>query len=81
MMSEQGLAGQAMGQPQVDMEMVQQVAAMLMKGMAPEELLQQGVPQEVLQAAMELVRSQASMQQPIGPGQEGLAGQYVQSAM
>lgn len=81
-MNTQGLAGQSTAQqPQIDMEMVQQVAAMLMKGMSPEELLQQGVPQEVLQAAMELVRSQAQMQQPMAPGQEGLAGQYVQSAV
>lgn len=78
-MEEQGLAGQSMGQPQLDMEMVKQVAQMLMQGMSPEELMQKGVPREVIEAAMQMIQQQQAQSQQAGP--EGLAGQYVQSAV
>lgn len=78
-MNEQGLAGQSMGQqPQVDMEMVKKVAEMLMQGMTPEDLMAKGVPVEVIKAAMQIIQQQ---QQQQAPAPEGLAGQYVQSAM
>ena len=77
-MEEQGLAQQAtVQQPQVDPKMVQQVAQMLMQGMNPEELLAQGVPQEVLMMAMELVKQEMASE-AMPAGQEGLAGMQAQ---
>ena len=53
---EQGLAQQAAGQ---DMQMmVQQVVQLLMEGVAPEDLLQQGVPMEVIQEAIAIIQAQ-----------------------
>jgi len=58
--------------------MLKQVVELLMQGVSPEELMQQGVPQEVIQAAMQIIQQQQAQQQQAQP--EGLAGQYVQSA-
>ena len=60
-MMDQGLA-QSMA-PQGDMGgdrqmMVQQVVAMLMEGMDPEELLQQGVPMDVIEEAINILLAQ-----------------------
>lgn len=61
---EQGLAAQSAGQgmgmggqgnPE---QMVQQVVQMLMQGANPDELLQQGVPMEVIKAAIEIIMAQ-----------------------
>lgn len=54
-MEEEGLASTA----QADSELIAEVVRLLMEGIPPEELLAQGVPQEVLQEAMEIVLSQA----------------------
>jgi uncharacterized protein (DUF433 family) len=59
--------GQGMGQPQVDPRMVEQVAAMLQSGVSPEELVQKGVPPEVIEAAIVMLEQQAMAQQQQGP--------------
>lgn len=73
-----GLAGQGMQEqalPQRDgmEQMVVQVAQMIMQGATVEELLQMGVPQNVIDIAMQLVQSQQGS--VTGPTQNaGLAG-------
>ena len=79
-MEEQGLAQMAGSQPQIDPAMVEQVVQMLMQGISPEELMQQGVPQEVIMMAIELVKQEAAPQ-PMSPEQEGLAGMQTQGVM
>lgn len=79
-MNEQGLAQQQAQAGQIDPVMVQRVAEALMQGMSPEELLQQGVPPEVIQAAMQMVQAQTQASQ-VGPEQAGLAGTQVQGGM
>ena len=84
-MNEQmGLAGQGMG-PQDgsgNRQMIEQVKAALMQGMSPEELVQNGVPQEVVQMAIQELQAeqgqQAQAQGPaVTPAGQGLAGQGV----
>lgn len=55
MEDEQGLASTA----QADNELIAEVVRLLMEGADPEALLEQGVPPEILQQAMEIVLSQA----------------------
>jgi hypothetical protein len=52
MEEEQGLAQSSV------MQMLEQVVAMLMQGVSPQELLQQGVPQEILEIAIEIVQQE-----------------------
>ena len=52
-------------------QMIQEVAQLLMQGISPEELLQKGVPQQVIEAAIQLVQQQG-MGQGV-PEQQGLA--------
>ena len=52
MEEEQGLAQSSV------MQILEQVVAMLMQGVSPQELLQQGVPQEILKIAMEIVQQE-----------------------
>ena len=60
-MNEQGLA-QAMGAPsQVSM---QQVVQMLMQGAEPEELVQMGIPEEMVTQAIQALMQQMQAQQP-----------------
>lgn len=75
-----GLAQQAMGQQeqQISQDMVKQVAELLMQGMTPEELIQRGVPQEVVEMAMALVSQQATQ---IPEESAGLAGMAMPSGM
>ena len=62
-MEEQGLAAQAgQGQDQAMMA-IQQIMELLMQGVTPEELLQQGVPQELVMKAIEMVKAQQAQQQ------------------
>lgn len=72
---EQGLAAQAGQQGSMD-QMLQEVVAMLMQGADPEELVQQGIPMEVVRQAVEIVLAQeqqgAMQQQPAQTG-AGLA--------
>ena len=75
-MEEMGLA-QATVQNTQPMRDVDQIVAMLMQGVTPQELVQQGVPKELVMQAMEIV-SQQAVQVP--PEQAGLANTYVESA-
>jgi len=60
-MEEQGLAQQAAGgMPQgmsreEMMQLVQQVAELLKQGVSPEQLMQKGVPEEIIDMAMQMV--------------------------
>lgn len=66
----QGLTGQT--QPMRDID---QIAQMLMQGVTPEELIQMGVPQELVMAAIDAVTQQATA---VPPQETGLAGMQVQ---
>ena len=68
-MEEQGLAQQSASMPSV-----KDVAMMLMQGMSPEELVQRGMPQELVQAAVQMLRQQMQLQE----NKAGLANTVVQ---
>ena len=69
----QGLQEQALPQRDELEEMVMQVAQLIMQGASPQELLQMGVPQNVIDMAMQLMQSQQDS--VAGPTQSaGLAG-------
>lgn len=59
------------------MTSVKDVVAMLMQGMEPEELVQNGIPEELVQQAMQVLMQQMSQEQqePVS----GLAGTRVPS--
>jgi len=67
-MNEQGLAAQALG-PIQPMKDINQVVAMLRQGTTPEELIQAGIPQEVVAEAMRIISQEAT-----AIPREGLAG-------
>jgi hypothetical protein len=70
-MEEQGLAAQgAQPQGQVTVEMVIEA---LMKGATPEQLLQAGVPREMIEQAIMIIQQQMQQQQPQAPADAGLA--------
>ena len=72
-MQEQALQEQALPQRDEMDQMIVQVAQLLMQGATPQELLQMGVPQNVIDMAMQLVQSQQGS--VAGPTQNvGLAG-------
>ena len=78
-MEEQGLAAQAgQGQDQAMMA-IQQIMELLMQGVTPEELLQQGVPQELVMKAIEMVKAQQAQQQQMATQQQdpGLAQRMI----
>jgi len=66
-----GLAGQ--GQQQNMQVQVQEVARLLEQGISPEELMQQGVPKEIIELALRTLQQprQQMMQEPAN----GLAAQ------
>lgn len=68
-MEEQGLAQAASNMPSI-----KDVAMMLMQGMQPEELIQKGVPQELVMAALQMLKQQMPPQE----GEAGLANTVVQ---
>lgn len=70
---EQVMQEQALPQRDEMEQMIVQVAQMIMQGATPQELLQMGVPQNVIDMAMQLVQSQQGS--VAGPTQNaGLAG-------
>lgn len=69
-MNELGLAQTAQSKSGIDMRMVGEVAKLLVSGVNPEQLLAQGVPAEVIDAAMSMLVEQQRTQ----PEQQGLAG-------
>ena len=60
---------------------IEQVIDLLMKGATPEELLQMGVPEEMLMQAIEYLKQQQAQQQPQGPVQEGLSSMATPQQM
>ena len=81
-MEEQGLAAQAgQGQGQyAAMQAISQIVELLMQGVTPEELLRQGVPQELVMQAVEIMKAQQAQQQQMAPVPQdpGLARRMVQ---
>ena len=70
---EQAMQEQALPQRDEMEQMIAQVAQLIMQGATPQELLQMGVPQNVIDMAMQLVQSQQGS--VAGPTQNaGLAG-------
>jgi hypothetical protein len=71
----QGLAQQMAGapaqQPQADMQMIEQIIQLLMDGVDPQELVQQGIPPEIIMQAIDILEQQLAQQQP--QMQQGLA--------
>ena len=75
-MQEQGMQEQALPQRDEMEQMVVQVAQLIMQGATAQELLQMGVPQNVIDMAMQLVQSQQGS--VAGPTQNaGLAGSQL----
>ena len=72
----QGMQEQALPQQNEMEQMVAQVAQLIMQGATAQELLQMGVPQNVIDMAMQLVQSQQGS--VAGPTQNaGLAGSQL----
>lgn len=69
-MEEQGLAQQSASMPSV-----KDVVMMLMQGMSPEELVQGGIPQELVVAAIQMLQQQMQPQD----NQVGLANSVMRS--
>jgi|SaaInl59LU_5_DNA_1037362.scaffolds.fasta_scaffold00344_3 hypothetical protein len=73
----QQMAPQGGGQEQ--MAMIEQIIAMLMQGVDPEELIQQGIPPELIMAAIDMLEQQLAAQgqqqaaQPMQQAPQGLA--------
>lgn len=57
-------------------EVIQQVVQMIVQGVTPEQLLDIGVPKEVIVQALQMV-DQIGTQQQMQPSQEGLAGMHM----
>ena len=75
-MQEQGMQEQALPKQNEMEQMVAQVAQLIMQGATAQELLQMGVPQNVIDMAMQLVQSQQGS--VAGPTQNaGLAGSQL----
>ena len=75
-MQEQDMQEQAFPQQDEMEQMVVQVAQLIMQGATAQELLQMGVPQNVIDMAMQLVQSQQGS--VAGPTQNaGLAGSQL----
>lgn len=75
----QGMQEKALPQQGEMDQMVVQVAQLIMQGATAEELLQMGVPQNVIDMAMQLVHSQQGS--VTGPTQNaGLAGSVLQGS-
>ncbi len=77
---QQEMAEQQQGGGESQQEMVQQVAQMLMQGVSPEELIKQGVPEQVIMMAIEMLKQQMAQQgqtpepAPQGQGLAAMAG-------
>jgi hypothetical protein len=78
-MEEQGLAQQAaaqgaggMGQQPVTVE---ELVELLLQGITPEELVNAGVPQQLVEQAMAMAQQMAAQQGPTQAQAEGLAAQ------
>ena len=69
-----GLAQQGQqGRQGSGQQVVEEIMMLLQQGVTPEELMQKGVPQEIIEAAMAMLQQMAAQQQQ----GEGLAGRSV----
>ena len=70
-----GLAQQMAGPQQVAMPTVDEVMALLMQGIDPQKLVEQGIPPELVMQAVEMLQQQMAAQQqaPVDPNSAGLA--------
>lgn len=77
-MEELGLASSMTQQGPSQEEMVGQVIEALMSGVSPEDLLEQGVPAEVIQMAIEMIKQEQASGASV-PAQEqgGLAASML----
>lgn len=83
-----GLAGQmappSSGAMQEQMPTVEEVAALLMQGIDPQQLVEAGIPPELIEQAIMLLEQQMAAEQqpqampPATPAGQGLAGSVVQ---
>ena len=75
-MGEQGLAASGMQSQDETRMMIEKIMEALMSGITPEELLQKGVPEELLNAAMQELQARQSQnaQSQIQPMQGLAAG-------
>jgi len=61
MEEQQGLSASGAGNNEAKMqELIEQVVQMLQQGTSPEELLQMGVPEEIIQYALEMLEQSAN---------------------
>ena len=78
----EGLAQQMAGSApqQADMKMLEQIMQMLLEGVDPEQLVQQGIPPEVIMAAIDMLEQQLAQEGQQQAAQAAPAG-LAQSAM
>jgi hypothetical protein len=70
-MNELGLAQAGAGQQAEPMRNINQIVSMLMQGVSPDQLVAQGVPQELVMEAMRIVQQEIT---EVPEDQAGLAG-------
>ena len=79
-MEEQGLAQQAGQEQDASLQAISQIVELLMQGVTPDELIKQGVPQELVMKATEMLKAQQAQQKQMAPQPQdpGLAQRMVQ---
>lgn len=73
-----GLAQQSAGTPKVTLD---QVVGLLMQGVNPEQLLQQGVPIELIQEAIQFIMAQEQQEQTVSQPANTNAGLAATQAL
>ena len=81
----QGLAGMSAGQPQGQMPQghgqqmptVEEVIDMLLQGASPEELVQMGIPEELIMQAMQMLQKQSAPDQGLASAIAGQPGMNI----
>ena len=79
-MEEQGLAAQAGQGQDASLQAISQIVELLMQGVTPDALIKQGVPQELVMKAIEMLKAQQAQQQQMAPQPQdpGLAQRMVE---
>ena len=81
----QGLAGMSAGQSQGQMPQgpdqqiltVEEVIGMLLQGAEPEELVQMGIPEELIMQAMQMLQKQSAPEQGLASAVAGQPGMNI----
>lgn len=81
----QGLAGMSAGQsqgqmpkgPGQQMPTVEEVIDMLLQGAKPEELVQMGIPEELIMQAMQMLQKQSAPEQGLASAVAGQPGMNI----